>query len=551
MPKELVAADRFAAEQTRVTYIYSLLALGTLVIFGTLQIVVEGDLLLGALELAGAFILALCLACLRLTSNPQLVRHLVLLTMLGMLIVMLITGGTDNTGIFWMFIFPISAFFLTGKEAGVWWMFTLLVILTTFMVLLYFQFITLPYSSLTLRQLLVSLVVMTIGVYVYQQSRENLNAETQKSDALTREEKIKADIIVENIDEGVVVLDAQGHVILASKAAEDLLKWKRGDLIGQKFVDVVPMTDESGQTIPLAERPMQLALQNGERARLEARYVRKDNSSFPTVVASRAIIVDGRMHGAVSTFRDITEETVVDRAKSEFVTLASHQLRTPISAIAWVSELLLHGDAGKLTTDQMDYIQQIYHSNKRMAALVDAMLTVSSLELGSLPVRPEPVDLAKLSREVLQICLDSLPADKILHIKEHYDPKLPTVSFDAGIVKTILHNLITNAFKYTPNKGNVSISITQDNEHIIIAIKDTGLGIPSDQKAKLFTKLFRADNAKRKDTDGTGLGLFIVKTITEYAGGSLSYTSEENKGSEFVVQLPIKGMTKKEGRTAT
>lgn len=148
MPKELIAADRFAAEQTRVTYIYSLLALGTLTVFGTLQIVVEGDLLLGALEIAGAFILALCLVCLRLTNNSRLVRHLVLLTMLGMLVVMLITGGTDNTGIFWMFIFPVSAFFLSGKEAGVWWMFTLLVILTTFMVLLYFQLITLPYSSL-------------------------------------------------------------------------------------------------------------------------------------------------------------------------------------------------------------------------------------------------------------------------------------------------------------------------------------------------------------------------------------------------------------------
>ncbi len=216
-----------------------------------------------------------------------------------------------------------------------------------------------------------------------------------------------------------------------------------------------------------------------------------------------------------------------------------------------MSELLLHGDAGKLTTEQMDYIQQIYHSNKRMAALVDAMLTVSSLELGSLPVRPEPVNLAKTSREVLQVCLDTVPADKVLHIKEHYDPKLPTVSFDASIIKTILHNLVMNAFKYTPNKGDVLISITHDTDNIIIAIKDTGLGIPANQRDKMFTKLFRADNVKRKDTDGTGLGLFIVKTIAEYTGGSLSYTSEENNGSEFIVRLPLKGMTKKVGRTAS
>lgn len=545
------AEGRLVAEQTRVIYIYSLLSFLSLGVFGSLQILVEGNPWLGALELAGGFVAVLVMLGLRISRNVVLARNMLLLCILTFLIVMIATGGTAGTGIFWLFLFPVSAFFLAGKKGGLFWMAALIIAVIIFMILQAVSLVTIPYSFITLRQMLFTLLVITVGIYVYQQSRENMANETIKSQEASEEEKLKAETIIENIDEGVVGLNATGSIVMASRAAEHLLGWGPGGLIGKNFFEAVPMVDERGKIVKNIDRPMWLSLKEKQITKRPATYLRNDKTPLPVDITSKAIIIDGKVHGAIATFRDITEETAIDRAKSEFVTLASHQLRTPISAIAWMSELLLHGDAGKLKTDQADYIQQIYHSNKRMAALVDAMLTTSSLELGSLSIRPEPIDIPKVCRQILVQRLDALPADKVLHIKEHYDPSLPEISLDPNVVKTILQNLIANAFKYTNNNGAVTITIKQTNNDIsgdslLIEVADTGLGIPSNEQGKIFTKLFRAKNIKHKDTDGTGLGLYIVKTIAEYVGGKIWFTSEENKGSTFSVLLPLAEAQKKE-----
>jgi PAS domain S-box-containing protein len=537
------------APRMRVTYIYSLLAFATLLTFGSLQLFVEGDPLLGYLEIAGSVAILLIAAGLKITRNIALACHLILLSILTMLAVMLLTGGTAGTGLFWVFIFPVSAFFLTSKKAGVWWMLALFVIIGLIMVGSLLGYLTTPYSLITLRQLLATLVVVSIGIYVYQQSRETLARETQKSSVASKEDRVKADIIIDNIGEGVVAVDAKGNIIRINKVASDMLGWNLDELNGKAFAEVVPMIDATGNEVAITERPLAQTLQGGEELRLDTTYLRKDGSPFAAEITSKPIIVDGKVHGAIATMRDTTTEDAIDRAKTEFVTLASHQLRTPISAISWVSELLLHGDAGKLNPEQADYIKQVYTSNKRMAALVDAMLTASSLELGSLSVHSERIDLAKLSREALEQQFEALPTDKILHIKEQYDPELTPVNFDATIVKTILQNLLSNAFKYTLNDGTITVSI-EAKDAIVISVGDTGVGIPTRQQPKIFTRLFRADNAKHQDTDGTGLGLYIVKQMAEYVGGEINFESEEHKGSTFTVTLPLKVTSTKEGETA-
>ncbi len=529
-----------------VTATYALLACLSLGIFGVLHIVVESNIQLGLLELYGSLVAGLIMITARLPNTARLANHLLLLDMMVMLLVMLLTGGTANTGILWFFMFPITAYFLVGKNAGTAWMFALFGLIGLAMLSVHFSFMALPYSALTLRQLLVSLVVASIGIYVYQQSREKLSIATKKSDASSREEKIKADLVVDNIDEGVVAVDADGRVVRISQAASDLLGWSKDELVGKLFIDAVPMIDTFGHTVPNENRPLTRSLDGEKTEGQNATYLRKDGSKLSVSVASRAIVIDGKARGAITTFRDTSREQAIDRAKSEFVTLASHQLRTPISAISWVSELLLQGDAGPLKSEQKGYIEQIYHSNKRLAALVDAMLTTSSLELGNLPIRPEQIDLPKVARKIIKERLEALATNKVLHIKEQFDPKLQPVMFDANITKTIFQNLIANACKYTPTNGTVTIVIKPIENDILIQVTDTGLGIPKNQQSKIFTKLFRADNAKNKDTDGTGLGLFIVKTIVEYAGGHMSFTSEEGKGSTFSVYLPADGMLRKE-----
>lgn len=532
--------------KNRVAYIYTTVTCLSLAVFGVLHIALEGNQLLGILELLDAFAVLLILVGMRVAKNIRFQSHLLLLCILTIMFVLLITGGTANTGIFWFFMFPVSAFFLTGGKGGMAWTLALFALVAAVTALQHFGILHTPYPFIALRQLFVSLLVITIGVYAYQRSRDDMALATRQSQQASVEEKLKAETIIENIDEGVIALNAAGEVILANRVAENMLGWRPGELTGKKFTATVPMVDDAGNEIPLKQRPMYQALTHGVPNHITAMYVRKDGGKLPSFITSRAIVVDNKVHGAIETFRDITQEQAIDRAKSEFVTLASHQLRTPISAIAWVSELLLHGDAGTLKPEQADYIQQIYHSNKRMAALVDAMLTTSSLELGSLQVRPQPVDLPDLSRQVLEQQLDTLPADKIIHVKENYAPDLGTVLHDQYMIKTILHNLIANALKYTPSKGTVTVTIKRSSQRlegvpqkaILIQVADTGMGIPEGQQSKIFTKLFRADNIKHKDTDGTGLGLYIVKTIANYVGGSIRFESEENKGSTFSVWLP-------------
>jgi PAS domain S-box-containing protein len=540
MPRALTEGKKRAdAPRMRVTYTYALLAFVTLSVFGVLQIFIEKDPVLGYLEIASGLTALLIAAGLKLTRNITLASHLILLNILIMLAVMLLTGGTAGTGLLWVFIFPVAAFFLTNKKMGVWWMVALFILIILIMIGSHFGLVTTPYSFVTLRQLLASVVVVTIGIYVYQQSREAMALRAQESTVASKEDRIKADIIIDNIGEGVVAVDDKGNIALINKVAADMLGWKMEELQGKAFAEVIPMVDASGNEISITERPLARTLKAGEALRLDTTFLRKDSTSFAAEITSKPIIIDGRVHGAIATMRDTTTEDAIDRAKTEFVTLASHQLRTPISAISWVSELLLHGDAGKLNPEQSDYVQQVYQSNKRMAALVDAMLTASSLELGELTVHAEQVDLPKISREVLEKQFQTLPKDKILHIKEEYDPELINVIFDIEIIKTILHNLLANAFKYTPNDGTITIAI-EAKDAIVIKVSDTGVGIPLRQQPKIFTRLFRADNVKHQDTDGTGLGLYIVKMMSEYVGGDISFTSEEHKGTTFTVRLPLK-----------
>lgn len=552
MPRMLTdGKSRVDAQRMRVTYIYALLAFATLSAFGTLQILVEGKPVLGYLELAASFAILLTTAGLKLTRNISLASHLILLAILVMLLVMLLTGGTANTGLLWVFLFPVSAFFLTNKKTGLWWMLALFAVIGFVMIASHYDLVATPYSLITLRQLLISLVVVAIGIYVYQKSREAITQEAQQSSLASKEDRIKADIIIDNIGEGVVAVDTKGQVVLINKVAADMLGWETLDLKGEVFADVVPMIDAAGSKVSPSENPFIRTLKEKDELRLDTTYLRKDGSAFTAEITCKAITIDGEVHGVIGTLRDTTAEHAIDRTKTEFVTLASHQLRTPISAISWVAELLLHGDGGELTPEQSDYVQQIYQSNKRMAALVDAMLTASTLELGNLPLHPEDIDLTKISRDALKKQFETLPAHKILHIKEKYDPNLENVQFDANVIKTILQNLVANAFKYTPSDGTITITIIiTSGDELVLEVSDTGIGIPLRQQSKIFTRLFRADNIKHQDTDGTGLGLYIVKMMAEYVGGHVTFTSKENSGSTFTVHLPLHDTSTKEGKSS-
>lgn len=237
----------------------------------------------------------------------------------------------------------------------------------------------------------------------------------------------------------------------------------------------------------------------------------------------------------------------LDLAKDEFVSIASHQLRTPLTALKGYAGMLLDGDAGPINDKQRAYLAEIKKANDRMINLITALLNVSRIDLGVFVVEPEPVNLEKVAESVLKES-EMRINDKSLAITKNFGKDLPVIKADLNIIRMILQNLLSNAVKYTPPGGKITFNIKKDGQNILISVADTGYGIPKNVQSKIFTKMFRADNARVKDPDGTGLGLYIIKETIEKTGGKIWFESlGENKGSTFYVTIPLGGMKKRVG----
>lgn len=238
----------------------------------------------------------------------------------------------------------------------------------------------------------------------------------------------------------------------------------------------------------------------------------------------------------------ITEELKrtkqLDKIKSEFISVAAHQLRTPLSAVKWTLKMVIDGDLGSLNSEQKTFLMQGYQTNERTIRLVNDFLNVVRIEEGRFGYEFSLIHVEDLLENVIQEFAHRIKEKNIIFKYNKPEPSLPKIKIDPAKMRLALQNLIDNAIKYTPDNGNVTISAKYSKLNIKITVEDTGIGIPKDQQKKLYSKFFRSDNAIRKQTEGSGLGLFIVKNIIEKHGGQISIKSEENQGSTFTVTLP-------------
>jgi two-component system sensor histidine kinase VicK len=182
-----------------------------------------------------------------------------------------------------------------------------------------------------------------------------------------------------------------------------------------------------------------------------------------------------------------------------------------------------------------------------MVTLVNALLNVSRLELGTFVIEPKPTDMSKAIKDTIDEYKKQVD-DKKIKLSYSFGKNIPIIPADPKLLHMIIENILSNAVKYTPESGKIEILLSLDKQkNVLMKISDTGYGIPKNLQDKIFTKLFRADNVREKDTEGTGLGLYIVKSIIDNSDGKIWFTSEENKGTTFFVTIPIAGMKKKEG----
>jgi PAS domain S-box-containing protein len=355
--------------------------------------------------------------------------------------------------------------------------------------------------------------------------------------------KAFSDAILSSIGDGLVVADKKGKITYVNQAFEKMVGWKSREVLGRYVVEVMPRESEKGEVVLFNERILTKVL-SGEVVIADLinpfYYIRKNKSRFPASSIVNPILLDGKIIGVVETFRDITKEKEIDKAKTEFVSLASHQLRTPLSTISWYTEMLLAGDAGKLSSEQTKYLDEVYKGNQRMISLVNALLSVSRMDLGTFVLEPEPTNVIELVKNVV---IEQMPQINRKKIKffSNIEKDIPSIQADPKLLSMVIQNLLSNSVKYTPEKGKIEISLNLDYKKkvLLFKISDNGYGIPKNQQAKIFTKLFRADNVRGKDTEGTGLGLYIVKAVIDNSGGKVWFESTENKGTVFYVTLPF------------
>ena len=247
------------------------------------------------------------------------------------------------------------------------------------------------------------------------------------------------------------------------------------------------------------------------------------------------------VHKIQGVAHDVTKEVEIDRAKTEFVSLASHQLKTPLTSIKWLAEGLLSGSQDKLTPAQEKYVSNILSSSQHMVEMVNDLLNVSRIELGTLAVRLEELNACELAQAVLTEQQHSADEKKVT-VAFTCDSAIPPIKADKNLVRMIFQNLLSNAIKYTPTGGSVTCEITLSgvkHETLFIRVADTGIGIPKEEQPNVFKKLHRATNAEALVPDGTGLGLYVIKTIADRVGGGITFESVEGKGTTFYVSLPL------------
>ncbi|HCM68554.1 MAG: hypothetical protein A2898_03435 [Candidatus Kerfeldbacteria bacterium RIFCSPLOWO2_01_FULL_48_11] len=347
---------------------------------------------------------------------------------------------------------------------------------------------------------------------------------------------------VESSTDGVLISLPDTTVIYINPTWERLTGYSRNEVVGKK-ADML----KSGEMSQEEHKRLWVSLNAKETYKSET-FVnrRKDGTTYNTELAIYPVVVRDKTEFYVVLQEDITKRIEIDRAKTEFVSIASHQLRTPLSAVNWYAEMILAGDVGKVTGMQKKYLQEIYSGNQRMVALVNALLNVSHIDLGTLAIEPQPTNINFLIADVQK---ELQPLIKARRVKVHatFEEKMPKAPLDPKLIRIVFQNLISNAVKYTPPGGVISIVTELQKDGVLFSISDTGYGIPAQQQNKIFTKLFRADNIRGKDANGTGLGLYIVKSIVNLSGGKVWFTSTENKGTTFYVTIPFTGMTKKVG----
>jgi len=357
----------------------------------------------------------------------------------------------------------------------------------------------------------------------------NLSEDATNSRDLAISERDKTLAIINGFADGVVVFDKDDKVSLVNPQFEIFFELKKEAILEKKLSQLIqePALNFLGQIFPKG---------------VESFY-RKEVPIRENLIleVSSIYIKKGEEVGAkLVSFHDITREKMVERTKSEFVSIAAHQLRTPLSAIKWIFQMMRDGDWGKVTKEQGEYLNKGFISTERLIRVVNDLLNVSRIEEGRFTQKMEKIQLEDIAKSVFEQHSSLAETKKLKFVFHKPEKTLPLISLDKEQIGIALENLVENAMNYTPEGGLVEmfLKFNPSAKEIECSVRDSGIGIPQEQQSRIFTKFYRSSNALHRETSGSGLGLFVTKNIIEAHGGRIWFDSIEGQGTTFYFTLP-------------
>jgi PAS domain S-box-containing protein len=356
-----------------------------------------------------------------------------------------------------------------------------------------------------------------------------------------QEEAEKNSAILESIADGVILSDAQGRIILFNSAAERILQLPREQVLGQPLSK---FTGLYGGAVADWAETIQNRMATPDLDMI-GEYIDNRLQLGEHIVSAHLspVFTGDKFLGMVSVFRDITRDVEVDRMKGEFVASVSHELRTPLTPIKGYTDLLLMGAAGEVNDAQKRVLSTIKENVDRLTVLVEDVLDISKIDTGKERLKLEPVNIGELLHNIMNTMSQrSTHQRKELAISVNVNDDIPPVQADRDKLTRVISNLIDNAFNYTLTGGSIDVSarLQPDKRRVLIAIKDSGVGIPEHFREDVWRRFQRyEEHALKLEVPGTGLGLAIVKEMVEMHSGDVWFESEVEKGTTFYVSLPV------------
>ncbi|HAT68207.1 MAG: hypothetical protein A2481_04045 [Candidatus Yonathbacteria bacterium RIFOXYC2_FULL_47_9] len=360
--------------------------------------------------------------------------------------------------------------------------------------------------------------------------------------------KVHIETVIENLTSGLIEYDSDFTIMRINYAAEEMLGLARGSVVGKK---IKPEDTTKSEYESLARvsypglvpgvRKLSKTVSGLNAADVHEILVRRPVEKELQVITAPIISPQtGEMHGFIKVIRDITREKMISKSKSEFISIAAHQLRTPLSAVKWAMKLVIDGDMGPLNPEQIQFLMRGYDTNQKMIGLVNDLLNVARIEDGRFGYEFKEANIMDVVNAIINSS-KLASRERGVEVELHNNAvDLKPFVFDAEKMSLAIQNLLDNALKYTNAGGKVTLELLVEGDYLKMKVIDNGVGVPTNQLNRLFSKFFRAENVIHLQTSGSGLGLFIVKNIITRHGGDITVTSEEGKGTTFTFVIPIK-----------